>query len=214
MNIPTRARAAVLLVVVVLPVVAGLAGPANAHPFGAPPTARISATGSHVAIHYSASPDDWFALGTAKGAFEDPAPQLTGEEKLERSPVVRDYLLRTIAVAQDGRPCPGRLGSLVGVTDNGARLNYDCGRPVDALDVTLSALVDLDRDYRTVLVFAPPVQREQMLFTATTTTQRLTFSGPGVSAAVVGVALWLAFVVAAGIGGLVVLRARRRRRPA
>lgn len=43
MNIPTRARAAVLLVAVVLPVVAGLAGPASAHLIGALPTARIVA---------------------------------------------------------------------------------------------------------------------------------------------------------------------------
>ncbi|WP_157519875.1 hypothetical protein [Herbidospora daliensis] len=211
MTIPTRAPMAVLLVAAVLTVWAGLAGPASAHPFGAPPTARISANGSQVAIHYTASPDDWFALGTAKGAFEDPAPQLTGEEKLERSSVVRDYLLRSIAVAQDGKPCPGRLASLVGVTDNGAQFDYDCGRPVDDLDVTLSALTDLDRNYRTVLVFAPPVQREQMLFTSATTTQHLDFSASGVSTAVVGVALWLGFVVVAGVGGLVVLRTRRRK---
>ncbi|TKK87829.1 hypothetical protein FDA94_16820 [Herbidospora galbida] len=211
MNIPSRAPVVVLLFAAVLPVLAALAGPASAHPFGAPPTARISATGTQVAIHYSASPDDWFALGTAKGAFKDPAPQLTGEEKLERSPVVRDYLLKTITVAQDGRPCPGRLASLVGVTDHGAQFDYDCGRPVDDLDVTLSALTDLDRNYRTVLVFAPPVEREQMLFTSTTPTQHLDFSASGVSAGVVGVALWLAFVVVAGVGGLVVLRTRRRR---
>src|SRR5262245_29108720 len=101
-------------------VLGGVAAPASAHPFGPPPTARISATGSQVAIHYTASPDDWLALGTAKGAFKDPAPQLTGEEKLQRSTVVRDYLLSAISVAQDGKPCPGRLASLVGVTNNGA----------------------------------------------------------------------------------------------
>ncbi|GAA0988745.1 hypothetical protein GCM10009555_071040 [Acrocarpospora macrocephala] len=214
MNILTRALAAALLVAAVPPVMVGVAAPASAHPFGPPPTARISATGSHVTIHYTASPDDWLALGTAKGAFKDPAPQLTGEEKLQRSTVVRDYLLSTITVAQDGKPCPGRLASLVGVTDQGARFSYDCGRPVDDLDVTLSALVDLDSNYRTVLIFAPPVQQAQMLFTSTTTTQHLRFSGSGVPVAVIGVALWLAVVVAAGIGVLFVLRMRRRRESA
>ncbi|GAA1023762.1 hypothetical protein Aple_090810 [Acrocarpospora pleiomorpha] len=214
MNIPTRTLAVALLVTAVLPVMVGVAMPASAHPFGAPPTARISATGSQVEILYTASPDDWFALGSAKGAFKDVPRQLTGDEKLQRSSVVRDYLLSTITVAQDGKPCPGRLASLVGVTDNGARFSYDCGRPVDDLDVTLRALIDLDSNYRTVLVFAPPVQQAQMLFTSTTTTQHLRFSGSGVNIAVIGLALWLAFVVAAGIGGLVVLRMRRRRKSA
>ncbi|WP_062350521.1 hypothetical protein [Herbidospora yilanensis] len=58
MNFPTRAA--------VPPVMAGLAGPASAHPFGAPPTARMSATGSP-------SPDE-----TAKGAFSDLAPGFGG----------------------------------------------------------------------------------------------------------------------------------------
>ncbi|GAB1818199.1 hypothetical protein [Herbidospora sp. RD11066] len=214
MNIPTRAVAAVLLVAAGLPVMAGLAVPASAHPFGAPPTARISATGTQVAIHYSASADDWFALGTAKGAFEEPAPRLTGEEKLERSPAVRDYLLDSIAVAQNGKPCPGRMASLVGVTDNGVEFSYTCGKPVDELDVTLKALVDLDGNYRTVLMFDPPVEQAQMLFTSKTTTQHLSFSGPGVPATTIVVALWLTFVVAAGIGVMVVLRVRSRRKPA
>ncbi|GIH22713.1 hypothetical protein Aph01nite_10230 [Acrocarpospora phusangensis] len=214
MNILTRALAAALLVAAMPPVLAGVAAPASAHPFGPPPTARISATGSQVTIHYTASPDDWVALGTAKGAFKDPAPQLTGEEKLQRSTAVRDYLLGTITVAQDGKPCPGRLASLVGVTDNGARFSYNCDRPVDELDVTLTALVDLDSNYRNVLIFAPPVEQAQVLFNSQIRTQHVSFSGSTRNTAVIGLALWLTFVVAAGIGVLFTLRMRRRRKAA
>lgn len=100
MNIHSRAPAAVLLVSVVLPVMVASATPASAHPFGPPATARISVAGSHVALTWLASPDDLVALGVAKGAFADPAPELTGEQKLQRSTVVRDYLISKITVSQ------------------------------------------------------------------------------------------------------------------
>ncbi len=191
------------------------ATPASAHPFGPPATARISVTGSHVALVYTASPDDWVALGEAKGAFKDPAPELTGEQKLERSTVVRDYLTSKITVSQDGRPCAEQLASLVGVTDYGARFSFDCPQPVDDLDVTIGALVDLNTNYRTMVTAVTPGAPTQKLFTALTATQNLSFSASGGKpTAVIGLAIGLAVVVVAGLGGYVALRVRRRRKSA
>ncbi|WP_405087397.1 hypothetical protein [Microbispora sp. NBC_01389] len=190
---------------------AASATPASAHPFGPPATARISVAGSHVALTWLASPDDLVALGVAKGAFADPAPELTGEQKLQRSTVVRDYLISKITVSQGGRPCAGQLASLVGVTDQGARFTFDCPRKVDDLDVNIGALVDLDANYRTVVTADTQGAPTQKLFTATTTTQHLSFSASGGKpATVVGLAVGLAIGVVAGIGGFVALRVRRR----
>ena len=69
------------------------------------------------------------ALGQSLGAFEDPASgavdrTLTGEQKLQRSPAVRDYLLERITVSQAGPALPGpSLGTLeqsAGVTAPGS----------------------------------------------------------------------------------------------
>ncbi|GII54947.1 hypothetical protein Pth03_33360 [Planotetraspora thailandica] len=221
MNIRTRALAVVLLVCFALPAMVAVAAPASAHPFGPPSTARISVDGSHVAISWMAAEDDWVALGASVGAFENPATgavstQLTGEQKLERSPAVHDYLLARITVSQRGRPCEGRLEPLQGLLAQGARFSFECGEPVAEVDVTMSALVDLNANYRTMLTAATPAMPTRTLFTAAATTRQLRFSASagGMPADVTGLAAGLAVAVLAGAGGFVVLRVRRARKNA
>lgn len=193
------------------------AAPASAHPFGPPSIARIGADGSRVTISWLPAEDDWVALGQSLGAFEDPATgtvstELTGEQKLERSTALRDYLLEKITVAQAGRPCRSRLEELRALLVDGARFVFDCRGPVTEVEVTVAALTDLNTAYRTMLVADTPATPEQTLFTAAAVTRHLSFSGTAkdgtswqTASAAVGAAVLLA-----GSGAFTVLRTRRR----
>lgn len=183
------------------------AAPAAAHPFGPPSTARIEADGTTVTLSWLAAEDDWVALGNSLGAF-DASTTATGEEKLRSSPAVRDYLIDHITVSQAGRVCPGELAPLADLVASGARLTFSCARPVSEVDVTLSALTDLNEAYRTVLT-ADTATPDRVLFTASSDTTRLRFSGggSGVTGAVVGLAVG---TVVAAAGLLMFVRRRRR----
>ncbi|MFI6453360.1 hypothetical protein ACIBF6_17580 [Streptosporangium amethystogenes] len=213
MKIHARTLAGALLVCVL----AGWATPAAAHPFGPPSTARIEADGSHVTLSWLPAEDDWVALGQSLGAFEDPSTgtvstELTGEQKLERSTALRDYLLEKITVAQAGRPCESRLEELRALLADGARFVFDCRSPVTEVDVTVAALTDLNTAYRTMLV-ANTATPGQTLFTEAQTTQRLTFSATGATGIPAQTtAVVAAAVVLVGAGAFTVLRTRRRTR--
>lgn len=183
------------------------AAPAAAHPFGPPSTARIDADGATVTLSWLAAEDDWVALGNSLGAF-DASTAATGEEKLRRSPAVRDYLVDHITVSQAGRVCPGELAPLADLVATGARLTFSCPHPVSEVDVTVRALTDLNEAYRTVLT-ADTATPDRVLFTAAQDTTRLRFSGGGggVPGAVAGLAIGTA--VAAAVL-LMFLRWRRR----
>lgn len=208
---PLAAVCAVALAALVVP-----ANPAAAHPFGPPSTARISVDGSRATITWLAAEDDWVALGQSLGAFEDPtlgpvATNLTGEQKLQRSQRVRDYLLDHIAVRQGAARCPGRLATLDRLLDQGARLSFDCPDRVVDLEVTLAPLTDLNEAYRTMLTSQTPATPGRTLFTATEPTHRLRFTADGDgafgrTAALAGAGVALVGVVAA----LLVVRLRRR----
>lgn len=190
------------------------AAPASAHPFGPPSTALISADGSRVALSWRAAEDDWVALGQSLGAFEDPAAgpvstELTGEQKLGRSPAVRDYLLDRIALSQHGRPCPGQIAPLENLLAEGARLTFDCPAPVTEVEVTLKTLTDLNTAYRTVLTAETPAVPAQALFTAAKSTQRLRFTEPAAGPPATALP-----IAGAALGGLAVLVWRRRTRAA
>ncbi|MGJ6962068.1 hypothetical protein ACSDR0_09150 [Streptosporangium sp. G11] len=211
MRIHTRVLAGVLLVCAL----GGWATPAAAHPFGPPSTARIGADGSRVTISWFAAEDDWVALGQSIGAFEDPATgtvstELTGEQKLERSPALRDYLLDRVTVAQGGRRCESRLEELRALVTDGARFVFDCRSPVTQVDVTVATLIDLNKAYRTMLVAETPATPGQTLLTEAESTRRLTFSGAGGSGMPPGTAVvvWAA-VLLAGAGVLAMLWRRR-----
>lgn len=199
---------------------AGWATPAAAaHPFGPPSTARIEADGSRVTISWLPAEDDWVALGQSLGAFEDPSTgtvstELTGEQKLEHSTALRDYLLEKITVAQGGRPCESRLEELRALLADGARFVFECRGPVIEVDVTVAALTDLNTAYRTMLVADTPATPDQTLFTEAQTTRRLTFSATGTSGipAPATTVVAGAAVLLAGAGAFTVLRTRRRAR--
>ncbi|MER5643184.1 hypothetical protein [Streptosporangium sp. NPDC002524] len=220
MRIHTRVLAGVLLVCALggwtAPAAASAASAAVAHPFGPPSTARIGADGSRVTISWFAAEDDWVALGQSIGAFEDPASgavstELTGEQKLERSPALRTYLLDRVTVAQDGRRCESRLEELRELVTDGARFVFDCQSPVTRLDVTVAALTDLNKAYRTMLVAETPATPGRTLLTEAESTRRLTFSGTGgggLPPGTTSVVVWAA-VLLAGAGVSAALWRRR-----
>ncbi|MEO3808561.1 hypothetical protein ABGB17_06135 [Sphaerisporangium sp. B11E5] len=202
--------------VVALAVLA-IAAPAAAHPFGPPSTARISADGPEVTLTWLAAEDDWVALGQSLGAFEPPgagevSTTLTGEQKLQRSPAVRAYLLRHLEVTQQGHPCPATLHPLESLTTQGARLTYTCPHPVTTLTVTVGALTDLNENYRTMLTATTPATPSQTLFTATTPTQTLHFSPETAPSPVTTTALTTATTATALLGTLALLHLRHRRK--
>ncbi|MDW5325159.1 hypothetical protein [Plantactinospora sp. KLBMP9567] len=218
-RIPSPVVALGLACLAVLSALAVPATPAAAHPFGPPSTARISVHGSRVDLAWLAAEDDWVALGQSLGAFEDPrlgavATNLTGEQKLQRSPRVHDYLLERISVRQDGSPCPGRLDTLDRLLDEGARLTFDCPAEVVDLDVTVGALTDLNEAYRTMLTSQTPAAPDRALFTAAEQTHRVRFA-PGAGGLPASTVRTLAGVGAAllvGVVALVAVRLRRRAR--
>ncbi|GAA3740342.1 hypothetical protein GCM10022225_24420 [Plantactinospora mayteni] len=217
-RIPSPAIALGLAGLAVLAGLAAPAPPAAAHPFGPPSTARISVHGSRVDLAWLAAEDDWVALGQSLGAFEDPglgtvATDLTGEQKLQRSPRVHDYLLDRITVRQDGTPCPGRLDTLDRLLSEGARLTFDCPADVVELDVTVGALTDLNQAYRTMLTSQTPAAPDRTLFTAAEQTHRVRFT-PGAGGLPPSTVRTLAGVAAAllvGVAALVTVRRRRAR---
>jgi hypothetical protein len=187
---------------------------AAAHPFGPPSTARVSVDGSRVVLSWVAAEDDWVALGNHLGAFADQtSTDLTGEQKLQRSPAVRDYLLDRVKVSQGGQPCAGDLEALEALLEQGARFTFDCPAQVTDMDITLTPLTDLNSAYRTVLRADTPATPEQALFTASAATHHVRFSatGGGAPAQVAAVAAGTAVALAGGLGALF---ARRRRRGA
>ncbi|PZG18699.1 hypothetical protein C1I95_13060 [Micromonospora craterilacus] len=195
----------------------GTGTPAAAHPFGPPTVARVAVDGSRVDLSWQPAEDDWVALGQSLGAFEDPttgpvATQLTGEQKLQGSTAVRDYLRERITVRQDGQPCRAELKPLDGLLAQGARLTFDCPAPVRTLDITLTALTDLNQAYRTVLR-AESATPAESLYTATAGTHQVDFSraGGGLAPAV---GLAVGVTAAGGLGALVVVLSRRRTRSA
>jgi hypothetical protein len=185
----------------------GLAGaPAAAHPFGPPSTARVQVHGTSLTLVWHAAEDDWVALGQSVGAFDDPATDVTGEQKLQRSPAVRDYLLNRMTVRQADQTCRAELGELTDLLASGATIVYDCPARIDEVKIRLAALMDLNEAYRTVLV-----GDSEALFTATSPEQQVRFTGSSGLSTVLPLALG---TVAVLLLGAVVLVLRRRRRSA
>ncbi|MFE1546272.1 hypothetical protein [Streptomyces sp. NPDC058718] len=116
-----------LLMTAVLALLFGSAGTAQAHPFGTPPVVKVEAAGTAVDVTWSAQRDDVAVLEKQSGG--DTA----------------GYLSTHIAVRQDGRSC--RVDRATGLT-----LRLVCPRPVDRIDLTVTALTDVDPAYRTLSV--------------------------------------------------------------
>ncbi|MFE4619232.1 hypothetical protein ACFRJ7_24330 [Streptomyces sp. NPDC056747] len=116
-----------LLLTAVLALLFGSAGAAQAHPFGTPPVVKVEAAGTTLDVTWSAERDDVAVL--EKQSDGDTA----------------GYLSTHIAVRQDGRAC--RVDRATGLT-----LRLVCPRPVDRIDLTVTALTDVDPAYRTLSV--------------------------------------------------------------
>ncbi|MEU6347031.1 hypothetical protein ABZ883_39505 [Streptomyces sp. NPDC046977] len=156
---------------------------------------------------------DWVALGESLNVFSGNSANLSFAERLQKSPAIRDYLLKHIAVAQAGRACHGAvIGGLEDFLARGAQVAFDCPAPVVDVDVTISSLTDLHPAYRTMLTSAGPAEPQQALFTSArpTTHVRFTASGGSVqkTVAVFSVGTLLA---ALAIGGFALWRSRRRK---
>ncbi|SDU76470.1 hypothetical protein [Jiangella alkaliphila] len=151
-----------------------------AHPFGPPLVATLAADGEQVTLQWEAADDDWVSLGEHVGAFDVPdADSLTGAELLAQSPGVTDYLLEHLTVTQDGAACAGRIDAIDPLGE-GARLVFDCAAPVTEVELTVSALTDINESYRTVV--STEGSEAQTLFTAGTATQPWDFTaGDGTS---------------------------------
>ncbi|WP_432143671.1 hypothetical protein [Streptomyces sp. bgisy084] len=132
-------KAARLLLVGILTTLAllGLAGTADAHPFGAPPAARVKAHGKTAEVIWSAAKDDLAVLRKEAHAADESEAR---------------YLGTHIRLSQAGRPCPLRHADTAHLVKDGARLRYLCPRPVTTLAVTITALNDVDPKYRTISV--------------------------------------------------------------
>ncbi|MBT2541669.1 sulfite exporter TauE/SafE family protein [Streptomyces sp. ISL-44] len=105
----------------------GSAGTAQAHPFGTPPVVKVEAAGTAVDVFWSAQRDDVAVLVKQSG----------GDEAA--------YLSSHIVVRQDGHPC--RVDRA-----DGMKLHFVCERPVERIDLTVTALTDADPAYRTLSV--------------------------------------------------------------
>ncbi|WP_263862080.1 sulfite exporter TauE/SafE family protein [Streptomyces sp. NBC_00162] len=121
-------RTGVLLLLAAVPaLLLGSAGTAQAHPFGTPPVVKVEAAGTAVDVFWSAQRDDVAVLEKQSG----------GDEAA--------YLSSHIVVRQDGHPC--RVDRA-----DGMKLHFVCERPVERVDLTVTALTDADPAYRTLSV--------------------------------------------------------------
>nr|AQT39429.1 putative carbonic anhydrase b-CA(1)-6 [Streptomyces sp.] len=116
-----------LLLSAVAALLLGSAGTAQAHPFGTPPVVKVEAAGTAVDATWSAQQDDAAVLKKVSGGDE------------------AGYLRAHTVVRQDGQPC--RVDRAEGLT-----LRFECPRPVDRIDLSVTALTDVDPAYRTVSV--------------------------------------------------------------
>lgn len=138
---------------------------AVAHPFGPPPTARVSADGRAVTIHWSATPDDAVAIGELLGLMPagsveayrqesaaQVAPSLRDEDALAASPLLAEYLAKHIVVEQDGQHCPAEVPPRPTFVQNGATVVATCPRPVREVTLRITMLHDINPAYRTVAI--------------------------------------------------------------
>jgi len=237
-----------LLVVATVLIVVATPAVSSAHGSLRVPTARLQAQGDTVEVAWSAAEDDTAAIAVALGmapmealldhlsalaALDDgaDAQPLVDElvsrvdrDRLAGSPQLEGYLLDTIEVHQDQQPCAGTVGPTTTFLTDGVRLTFRCPAPVDAVDLTVTVLMDQDPTHRT---FSTDGRGDVALHTAATPTQtwRLDADTPAAQAAdpaaasaapgatraddgLVAIVVGLAASAAAAIGVLTVLGRR------
>ena len=143
----------------------GVAAPASAHPFGPPPTARVTAIGNRITIDWSATPDDAVAIGERLGVMPpgsvelyrqesaaQAAPSAEDEARLSASPKLRGYLTERIAATQDGEACGAEVPAIEDFVHTGARVVLTCPQPVAEVELEISMLHEIHDAYRTFAV--------------------------------------------------------------
>lgn len=196
----------------------------DAHPFGPPPTARISATGNVVTLDWSATPDDAAAIGERLGVMPEGsvaayrqegaaqvAPSARDEARLSASPQLREYLTANIVVSQNGSPCSPSVGTIDDFVHAGARMTFTCAEPVDQATLRITMLHDIHTAYRTVAVGTRTDPAESVFTTAAPEHTWRFGVEPGSSRNLPLAALAAMTLAAAGaVAAAVALRWRRR----
>lgn len=139
--------------------------PAAAHPFGPPPTARVTAADRTVSIAWSATPDDTVAIGELLGvmpkgsvaayrqeAAAQVAPSSRDEAALSASPLLAEYLTSHIVVEQNGQRCDATVTPPPDFVHQGATVQATCPAPVEQVTLRITMLQDINKAYRTVAV--------------------------------------------------------------
>ena len=140
---------------------------ADAHPFGPPQTAEVSADGDRVVVQWRfGATDDISYLAAALGALPPERVLLDGvvlykdgdDERLRTDAAFDDYLLQHVTATRAGEPCTGEVAGTDDLVDQGVRLGFACAAGSGAVDVTIDLLTDLHPAYRT-LATGPGGQR-------------------------------------------------------
>lgn len=135
---------------------------AQAHPFGEPQSAAVTATADGLRVVWSASPDDlavlarWLGVHDGSLVVVEDGELVAGEStltpgiELARAEHLPAYLLERITVTADGAPCPGDVQPVADVEATGVAIDFDCGGAVPTAEVAIATLTDVDEDYRTL----------------------------------------------------------------
>ena len=199
------------------------ATPAAAHPFGPPPTARISAQGRTITVTWSATPDDAVAIGEQLGVMPEGsvaayreeaaaqvAPSSQDEARLSASPLLVDYLAENITATQDGAACTPQIPAIPDFVHQGATVDLVCPEPIDRAVLRITMLHDLNDAYRTVAT-GTRTDPAQAVFTVSAPEHEWQF---GVDPAEgTGLGTLLAIGVAGGVlaaGATIAVQRRRR----
>ncbi len=147
------------------------ASPAEAHPFGEPQQAAIAPTGSGLRVQWRAAEDDVAALAGflgvlggshivvyGNGEYDAEASSVPAGVQLAEAPEFADYVLAHVTATAAGATCEGTVELVEDVTIEGATVEFDCGGPVSAAEVTINTLIDVNEAYRT-LASGPGGQR-------------------------------------------------------
>jgi hypothetical protein len=134
--------------------------PADAHPFGPPPTAWVTHEDDQVGVVWDAAYDDLLTVGEHLGLFREGtsdrfreaetqvAPSRGEEEVLEGSERLREYVAERIVVEQDGVRCEPRM-ALDDLAGQGVRTVHRCPQPVERVRLEITMLHDVNPSYRT-----------------------------------------------------------------
>ena len=216
-----------LLGLLVAPVVVGVLAPApaEAHPFGPPQAAEVSAAGDRVQVRWRfGATDDLSYLAAALEALPPERVLLDGavlyeagdEELLTEDPAFHDYVGQHLLASRAGQPCTGEVESVADLPEQGVVVAFDCPAATGPVSVTIDMLTDLHPAYRT-LATGPGGQRAVYATDAPSHEWELSPSAAGgdeleASAArqIGGVLLGLGALGALGAGGGWWLRRRRR----